>query len=166
MKIQVRLGNLLRDINIQRIGPSEFEIRIGNDREVIDAREVAPNTYSIIINGRSFEMSAGSADGELIVRFGGREFHVSICDPRAWRRRRSSVFAGGGQQQITAPMPGKIVRILVSAGDQVEANQGLLVVEAMKMQNEIRSSTSGKVAGIFVHEGEAVAAGEPLLSIE
>jgi biotin carboxyl carrier protein len=70
-----------------------------------------------------------------------------------------------GKQQIPAPMPGKVVRILVSAGETVEANQGLVVVEAMKMQNEIRAPKSGTIERIFIREGQAVAAGEALVTI-
>jgi pyruvate carboxylase subunit B len=68
-----------------------------------------------------------------------------------------------GRQQVVAPMPGKVVRVLVSAGEQVEAGQGLLVVEAMKMQNEIRSPKSGTVEKVVASEGQAVNAGDVLV---
>jgi biotin carboxyl carrier protein len=83
-------------------------------------------------------------------------------DPRSWSGRRHAGSEAEGRQQIVAPMPGKIVRVLVIAGDRVEAGQGLLVVEAMKMQNEIRSPKSGTVESVQVEEGQAVNAGEVL----
>jgi len=168
MKVEVRIlgfvRGFVRSIEIERISPNKFRVR-GNEGEQIDALEVAPNTYSVIINGHAFEAVVIPAAEGVLVRCGGREFPASISDPRAWRRRNAAVFGAEGQQKVTAPMPGKVVRILVSEGATVEADQGLMVVEAMKMQNEIRASTSGKVERIFVREGQAVAAGEPLALI-
>jgi biotin carboxyl carrier protein len=88
-----------------------------------------------------------------------------VSDPRAWRGGRGALFGAEGKQQIIAPMPGKVIRVLVSAGDTVEANQGLVVVEAMKMQNEIRAPKSGKIEHIFIRGGQAIAAGEALITI-
>ena len=164
MKVEVRILGFVRSIEIERIGPNKFRAR-GNEGAQIDALEVAPHTYSVIINGHAFEAVVIPAAEGVLVRCGGREFPASISDPRAWRRRHAAVFGAEGQQKVTAPMPGKVVRILVSEGATVEADQGLMVVEAMKMQNEIRASTSGKVERIFVREGQAVATGEPLAII-
>ena len=86
---------------------------------------------------------------------------MEIFDPRSWRRRRGAGIELEGRQQLVAPMPGKIVRVLVAAGQQVSAGQGLLVIEAMKMQNEIRSPKSGTVEKL-AREGQTVNAGEVL----
>ena len=83
-------------------------------------------------------------------------------DPRSWRGRRQGALEVEGRQEIVAPMPGKVIRLLVAAGDAVEAGQGLLVVDAMKMLNEIRSPKSGKVERLLAKEGQAVNAGEVL----
>jgi biotin carboxyl carrier protein len=96
---------------------------------------------------------------------GTHEFSAEVIDPRAWSGRRHGGVEAEGRQQITAPMPGKVVRLLVKTGDHVEAGQGLLVVEAMKMQNEIRSPKSGTVEKVFASEGQAVNAGEALCII-
>jgi biotin carboxyl carrier protein len=164
MKVEVRIGTLVRQIEIQRTGANQFVV--GNEGAQVDAVEVAPNTYSIIVNGRAFEAVVVAEPEGVLVRCGRREFRASISDPRAWRRGRAAVFGAEGQQQISAPMPGKVIRILISAGDTVEADQGLMVVEAMKMQNEIRASKRGTVERIFVREGQAVAAGEALVAID
>ncbi len=89
-----------------------------------------------------------------------------VADPRGWRGRRHGVLEAEGRQQIAAPMPGKVVRLLVQAGDAVEVGQGLLVVEAMKMQNEIRSPKNGRVEKLFAREGQAVNAGEILAWVD
>jgi biotin carboxyl carrier protein len=127
-----------------------------------DAVEVAPGIYSILIEGESFEARVAPEGNGLRITVGDREFRGEILDPREWRRRRSSAAEAEGRQQVVAPMPGKVVRVLVHTGDAVEARQGLFVVEAMKMQNEVRSPKSGKVERLLVTEGQAVNAGEIL----
>jgi biotin carboxyl carrier protein len=101
-------------------------------------------------------------DGTLTLQTGPEEFTAEVIDPRAWSGRRHTAVEAEGRQQIVAPMPGKVVRLLVKAGDAVEAGQGLLVMEAMKMQNEIRSPKSGVVERLLATEGQAVNAGEVL----
>jgi biotin carboxyl carrier protein len=118
---------------------------------------------SILLDGQSFEISVTpSPDGKLKLQAGAWEFIAEVIDPRAWSGRRHGAVEAEGRQQIVAPMPGKVVRVLVKAGDRVETAQGLLVVEAMKMQNEIRSPKSGTVERVLVKEGQAVNAGEVL----
>ena len=129
----------------------------------VDATEIAPNTISILIDGQVFEISVTpSADGTLKLQTGPHEFNCEVIDPRAWRGRRHGNVDVEGRQQILAPMPGKVVRLLVREGDYVEAGEGLLVVEAMKMQNEIRSPKSGTVERVLAKEGQPVNAGEIL----
>lgn len=168
MKFEARIGEAARRFELQRTGPKQFAAtREGSDHDdtKIDAREVAPNTYSILVNGRSFEAIVIRAADGVLVRCNGREFHAKVSDPRAWRGARGALFGAEGKQQVMAPMPGKVVRILVKAGDSVEASQGLVVVEAMKMQNEIRAPKSGTIERIFIREGQAVAAGDALVTI-
>lgn len=125
-----------------------------------DAAEVARGIYSILIGGEAFEVRTEVAAGKLRVVSRGHEMLAAVRDPRQWRRRGGAALQAEGRQQIIAPMPGKIIRVLVKAGDAVETDQGLLVVEAMKMQNEIRSPKSGTVERLSVAEGQAVTAGE------
>lgn len=169
MKLEVQIGTLVRQIEVRRTGARQFVVRDEDRAEIdatIDAIEVSPHTYSILVKGRAFEaVVMPSADG-VQVRCAGRDFHVLVRDPRAWRRERGALFGSEGKQQITAPMPGKVIRILVNASEAVESGQGLVVVEAMKMQNEIRAPKAGRIERIFVREGDAVAAGEPLIAIE
>lgn len=124
--------------------------------------QVDASTYSVLIEGRSYRAQV-SAEGEIIVN--GRTFRVDVQDPRKLRGRGSADSAGG-RKTVTAPMPGRVVRILVEKGQEVEAGQGLIVVEAMKMQNEMKSPKAGKVLEIRTTSGAAVSAGEALLVIE
>jgi len=109
---------------------------------------------------------APGLDGRLKLQTGSHEFQAQVLDLRAWRGRRAGAAELEGRQQIVAPMPGKVIRLLVKAGDEVEAGQGLLVVEAMKMQNEIRSPKKGKVVRLEAAEGQAVNAGDALAWVD
>src|SRR5260370_33592342 len=95
-----------------------------------------PHLFSILPNGKSDEVRVtATPSGALTLQTAHCEFTAEVIDPRAWRGRRHGALEAEGRQQIVAPMPGKIVRVLVQAGDKVEAGQGLIVVEAMKCQN-------------------------------
>jgi biotin carboxyl carrier protein len=124
-----------------------------------------PGVYSVLLGGRSYEARIEEADGRLVVWIGGHRFEIEVHDPRHWSRQSGSL-RGEGRISVTAPMPGKIVRLLVAAGDTVEAGRGLIVVEAMKMQNEMKAPKAGRVVALTAREGATVAAGEVLATIE
>jgi acetyl/propionyl-CoA carboxylase alpha subunit len=121
--------------------------------------------WSVLIGGRAYRIEPGGriGDGELIVN--GVPLAVELFDPRESRQRRGSA-ASHGRLNITAPMPGKVVRLLASAGDAVEQGDGLVVVEAMKMQNEMKSPKTGRVVEVRTKPNSAVAAGEVLMVVE
>ncbi|HEV2289213.1 MAG TPA: biotin/lipoyl-containing protein [Candidatus Acidoferrales bacterium] len=135
-------------------------------REVAaDLVEVQPGVYSVLIGGQAFEASVTADSTSSRVMIGEHEFPFEVVDPRRWNRGRRGVAGAEGKQSIIAPMPGKIVRLLVKNEDSVEIGQGLIVVEAMKMQNEIKSPKAGKIERLDVKEGQAVNAGEILAVI-
>jgi biotin carboxyl carrier protein len=143
--------------------------RVALDGEILNADAVllAPSTVSVLIGGQAFEVHVTpSLDGQIKVQSGPHEFTAKLQDPREWQGRRQGTLEAEGRQQIVAPMPGKVIRVLVNAGDEVEAGQGLLVVEAMKMQNEIRSPKKGKVERLQAKEGQNVNAGDVLAWVE
>ncbi len=149
------------DVEVARQGR---RIRATIDGRTIeaDAVEVADCTYSVVIEGRAYEVRVEPGPRGLRVHAGPREFSIGIEDPRTWRGRRTGALGAEGRQEIHAPMPGKVVRVLAEQGAAVEAGQGLLVIEAMKMQNEIRSPKKGTLERLLVEVGQAVNAGEPL----
>jgi biotin carboxyl carrier protein len=146
----------------------------------------------VFVDGRRFEVSARTVgrdglslllqDGDTMVRSvdaavaalprGG--FEVSIDGhvvqaslvPRRARRGGGAGASGAGPQTVVAPMPGKVVRVLVSRGDEVGPRQGLVVIEAMKMENELRAARAGQVKDVLVTEGQSVEAGVPLVTVE
>jgi biotin carboxyl carrier protein len=148
----------------------ENRFRYASEAGVVDAEvsvvEVEPGIFSILLEGRSYEVKiAPGANGFLYVDLGGRRSAVEVRDPRSFSRNRHAGI-GHGRQTISAPMPGKVVRVLVREGDIVQAGAGLIVVEAMKMQNELKAPKAGTVIRLSVQEGGTVAAGEPLVVIE
>ncbi len=149
-------------VDLERVA-DRWRISLDGRAVHADVVEIAPSTLSILIRGESHEIRiARHADGTLRIQTGLREFTAEVTDPRSWRGRRLSHVEVEGRQQITAPMAGKVVRLLAKSGDHVEAGQGLMVVEAMKMQNEIHSPKSGNVERLLAKEGQPVNAGEVL----
>jgi biotin carboxyl carrier protein len=135
-------------------------------REVeVDAVLARPDVLSLRIDDRAYEVKCERVGGETHLWVGSARFAAEVRDPRSLRGRARAVD-DQGPRRLTAPMPGKIVRVLVSQGDEVEAGAGVLVVEAMKMQNEIRSPKKGIVQKILVGEGAAVNAGDVLAIVE
>lgn len=163
MKLNVMISGRTRQVEVAREG-SLLRCRIDGRAFDVDAVEVAPGTYSLLIGGQAFEVRVEPAPGTpgLRVYAGDRQFNAEVVDPRQWSGRRGGVLEAEGRQQVLAPMPGKIVRLLVKQGDSVRAGQGLAVIEAMKMQNDIRSPRTGTVEKLLVSEGKAVNAGEVL----
>ena len=126
-----------------------------------DIVEVEPGIYSVIADGCSYEVAVMGPEVEV----DGVQVRVELEDPRKWNPAGAS-RRGEGLEAIKAPMPGKVVRVLVAPGDEVVAKQGLVVVEAMKMQNEMKAPRAGRVASVAVKENEAVNAGSVLLMLE
>jgi biotin carboxyl carrier protein len=167
MKIDVIIDGARRSVELERSRdePSSVIATIDGRRVEADALKISPGVYSILLDGRSLEVRVETLADGLLLRSGGREYRVDIVDPRSWRRSHSGKIDLAGRQQVSAPMAGKIVRVLIAQGQHVESGQGLLVVEAMKMQNEIRSPKTGTVERLAAREGETVNAGEVLAVI-
>jgi biotin carboxyl carrier protein len=135
-------------------------------REVeIDAVLARPDVLSLRIGNQAYEVKCERVAGDTHLWVGSACFAVEVRDPRSLRGRVRAVD-DHGPRKLTAPMPGKIVRVLVNQGDQVDAGAGVLVVEAMKMQNEIKSPKRGTIQKILVGEGAAVNAGDVLAIVE
>jgi biotin carboxyl carrier protein len=125
-----------------------------------DVIEVEPNVYSILIDGVSYE--ARIVANQIMID--GAQVEFEVDDPRQWKRSARAADSSG-RASLTAAMPGKIVRVLVAVGDEVTAGQGMLVIEAMKMQNELKSPRAGRVTAIEVKENDSVIAGALLAAI-
>lgn len=137
-----------------------------NGREIeVDAVLARPNVLSLRIGNKAYEVKCERVASDIHIWVGSRRFAPEVRDPRSLRSRSRSVD-DHGPRKLTAPMPGKVVRILIAQGSEVEAGAGVLVVEAMKMQNEVKSPKKGTIQKIVVSEGAAVNAGDVLAIVE
>jgi len=139
-----------------RLDGREFEI---------DAILTRPDVLSLRIGDRAYEVKSERVSNDLHLWIGSTCFAVEVRDPRSLRGR-TRAGDDHGPRKIAAPMPGKVVRLLVHEGDEVEPGSGVAVVEAMKMQNEIKSPKKGTIQKILVSKGAAVNAGDVLAIVE
>ena len=170
MKFEVHLdgasGKRKHVVELEREGES---YRVLLDGKALDANPlmVAAYTLSILLGGQSFEVHVTpTLQGNLKLQSGPHEFTAEVEDPRSWRGRKQGGLQTEGRQQVLSPMPGKVIRLLVKEGETVETGQGLVIIEAMKMQNEIRAPKTGKVERLLAKEGQTVNAGEVLAWVE
>lgn len=143
----------------------KWTCRLDGREIAVDAVVARPNVLSLRIGNQAYEVKCERVAGDQHIWVGSRRFSSEVRDPRSLRGR-ARVADDAGPKKLTAPMPGKVVRMLVSQGAEVEAGTGVVVVEAMKMQNEIKSPKKGMIQKIFVSEGAAVNAGEVLAIVE
>jgi biotin carboxyl carrier protein len=131
----------------------------------VDAILVRSDVLSLRVGNTAYEVKSERVAGDLYLWVGGTRFAAELRDPRSLRGRPRA-GEDQGPKKIVAPMPGKVVRLLVRDGDEVELGSGVAVVEAMKMQNEMKSPKKGSIRKILRREGEAVNAGDVLAIVE
>ncbi|MGH9565191.1 MAG: biotin/lipoyl-containing protein [Candidatus Angelobacter sp.] len=132
----------------------------------LDVSFVGAETISLIYRGKSFEVRRESSSEGVRIWINGDSYAVEVNDPRSFRGRKRRSESEAGPRKLIAPMPGKVVRILVKDSSEVEAGQGIMVIEAMKMQNEIKSPKKGIVQKIMVQRGASVNAGDLLAIVQ
>ncbi len=163
MKLEARLGEENYRIDVER-RKKYYRILLGDREYSIQARKVEPSTYSLLIDNNAYELSVENDGGLLIVEVSGEAFRVEIFDARYSGERRAGAELEG-KQVIKSIMPGKVIKLLASVGDEVREGQGLIIMEAMKMENEITSPKRGRVVDIKVKEGNAVESDAELIVI-
>ena len=161
------LGDESYAVEIEETGKSVYRISVDGHEFVVDGKKTGRTNYSLIVDNRSFEIEVDNTGDEYRVLVDGRSYHIHLVDER--RVRVGGNQAGAqmqGRQNVSVPMPGKVIAILVAEGDQVEKGQGLIIVEAMKMENEVHSPIAGEVKEIRVKTGDTVEGGAVLLVVE
>ncbi len=134
-----------------------------------EARRLPGGALHLLLDDESYEFEVTEQDGSFELLREGRRYHVNIDDARRAKLKLTTAShspTAQGRQQIRSPMPGRVVRIAVQVGDTVEQDQGVVVVEAMKMENELRATAPGKVVEVLVQEGATVEGGKTLLVLE
>lgn len=132
----------------------------------LDAVLARPDVLSILIDGKAYEVKRERSAVDMHLWVGPARYAAELRDPRSLRSRKAAGGDAQGARKLVAPMPGKVVRVLAAQGTTVEAGQGVLVVEAMKMQNELKSPKKGIVQRVLAAEGAAVNAGDVLAIVE
>ncbi len=159
-----------------RIGATEYEVVIDRDQVWINGEQVTvdlrqsgvPELYSILFNSHSYEMLVETERTNYAVTFRSEQYHVQVEDERTRRLNtgRKAPAVPHGELSIKAPIPGLVVKVLVEKGDQIEDGQPLVILEAMKMENEIRAVRAGVVKNIAVNAGQRVEQSQVMLVLE
>ena len=165
MKYTVIVAGERVDLEIDLNDPRRIEAQISGRKYILDTKSVEPGVYWFNWDSRSIELRVTPAIEGYIVSVNGHQHAVEIMDTRT-ALRKASHHGHDGEVELRAPMPGKIVKVLLQAGAAVSPNQGILVMEAMKMQNEIKSPKDGVVKRVSVQEGSAVNSGDLLAVVE
>ncbi len=167
MAFIAKLGEQSYRVEIEETGKSVYRVSVDGNEFVVDGKKTGRTNYSLIVDNRSFEIEVDNAEDEYRVLVDGRSYHVHLVDERRVRvGDGQSDSQIQGRQRVSVPMPGKVIAVLVSEGDVVEKGQGLVIVEAMKMENEVRSPIAATVKEIKVKAGDTVEGGAVLVIVE
>lgn len=154
-------------VEVRPLGPGLYEVKLRGKVHVVDAFRHDYGTLSLIVDTASYSAMLDWRDTHVNVRLRHAVIPLEILGEQKLRLRRATgTFRVEGRQVVSSPMAGKVVKVLVAAGDEVRRGQGLVVVEAMKMENELRSPKDGRVVELAVAEGQAVEANAKLCAVE
>lgn len=167
MKLTAEINTQKRTLDVRREGV-RVVASVDERRYELEAREVEPGVYLLIYGNRVYEcrVEETEANGAVQVDVGGRSYEIALSDPKRLRGARGAGAEQSGRAVLKATMPGKVVRLIAEVGAEVEAGDGVIVVEAMKMQNELKSPKNGKLIEVHAQVGATVNAGDVLAVIE
>ena len=171
MTFEIEVNGRTRSVSIERAGDNRFRVAVDGEVTLVDAQRAGAFGLSLLFpdagaQSTRISIAPGSGHGELLASLDGRVTAVAVNASRTGRGAADDAGTPHGEQRIVAPMPGRVVRVLVAAGDTVEARQAVVVVEAMKMENELRSPKAGRVKDVAVPAGTSVEAGRVLVVID
>jgi biotin carboxyl carrier protein len=171
MTFDIDVNGQSRIVSIERAAAGRYRLVVDGHPTEVDAARVGAFGLSLLLDGatassREVQVAPAGSPGEVLVWFEGRSVPATINGRRTGRGGADVGAGARGDQAVVAPMPGRVVRVLVAAGDQVTARQPVVVVEAMKMENELRSPKDGRVKEVAVTPGASVEAGRILLVVE
>ncbi|HEY4049387.1 MAG TPA: biotin/lipoyl-containing protein [Acidobacteriaceae bacterium] len=166
MILHIAVGGHLRKVSFERgRDDGSFVCEIDGKRLAGSVRLLEPGILSLLVGAESYRCVLDAGE-EPAIYIDGRRYSFQVEDPRSLKARLIHAAGGSGPRPVKAPMPGRVVRILAEEGAEVEARQGILVIEAMKMQNELKAPRAGRVAKLRAVVGATVNAGEVLAVIE
>lgn len=163
MKYEITIGETTRLVDIEATGDGRYRVSWEGESHEVDLLRPTPEAYQMLIDGESWEAGAVATESGYLVDVMGLSTEVAVVDPR---RKALRMAAGAASGMLATQMPGRVVRLLVKPGDVVRKGQPVIVVEAMKMENEMKSPIDGTVAEVLVGEGQAVEAGTKLVRVD
>ncbi len=171
MTFEVDINGRSRTVSVERTAQGRYRLTVDGRPHDVDAARIGALGLSLLVDAaegvsRDVQVAPAGRTGELLIRIDGRIVAATVNGRRTGRAASDAGTHAHGEQSIVAPMPGRVVRILVAPGDAVTARQGVVVVEAMKMENELRAPKDGRVKDIAVEPGASVEAGRVLVVIE
>lgn len=165
MRFVATVGGRARRVEVAGSG-GRYQVTVGGQVWEVDARLTPQGIYSLLVDGVSYVADVADQDGATIVDVGGETYTVQIEEETRYTiRTRGGMGVGHGAQTLMAPLPGRITHVAVRPGDRVGPGDTLVVIEAMKMENEFKASTAGTVTEVRVEPGQAVNAGDILVVI-
>jgi len=171
MTFDIDINGSGRVVSVERAGAGRYRVIVDGRPHDVDAARVGSFGLSLLLDGdsgvsREVQVAPSGGPGEVLVRIDGRTVTAVINGRRTGRATADGGAHAHGEQAVLAPMPGRVVRVLVSRGEAVAARQPVVVIEAMKMENELRSPKDGRVKDVTVTAGASVEAGRVLVVIE
>lgn len=173
-KYEISVGGKTHQIEVEQVASAPlsfsaealYRVRLDGREIPVSCVPLGDGALSLIVTGESFAVQYERGAEGLLVTLRGATYECTVSDPRSLRARKKLGVADSGEQKLTASMPGKVVRIIAAVGDHIKTGQGILVIEAMKMQNEVRSPKDGRLKKLLVSQSANVVAGEVLAIIE
>jgi biotin carboxyl carrier protein len=173
MELVARIGETDRQVTVEQQDDGKWRVVVNGTERVLDARRIDATQWIIDTgDGRAIKLDIEpNKDGDPVVDLRGVTQAVKLLDPRRVRLEAAQAVASKGRgpagpEILRTPMPGKVVKVLVKVGEDVAAGQGVAVIEAMKMENEMRAGRAGKIAAIHVTEGQTLEGQAQVLTIE
>jgi biotin carboxyl carrier protein len=166
MKFEAQLDDVVIPIEVRDAAPGRHEVEVGGERFTVDARRAAEGIWSLLIGADSHTVDVNEEDGVFVVQVDGETYRIRVEEETRYIIRTRGGHAAPGGQVLKAPMPGRVVLVEVTPGQAVRPGDGLVILEAMKMENEFRATMAGTVKEVRVQAGQAVNPGDVLVVIE
>jgi biotin carboxyl carrier protein len=163
VKLEIEIAGRIRTVEHT---PGEPNVTVDGVPVAVEAQVLRPGLLSLVVAGRAWRVVLEEDANEPAIHLGGERIPYRVDDPRSLKARRARTTGADGPKAIKASMPGRVVRVLAQKGEAVKAHHGVVVIEAMKMQNELKSPKEGRVAELRVAPGDTVTAGDVLAVIE
>ena len=165
MELEFNIDEKIRRLQVE-FKDGQYRVNLDDEEYVVDSSQISDNCLSLLVNGKAFTVYFADADGERYFSIEGEQFCIQEAKSESITASEADSSAVAEAPVATSPMPGKVVKLLVKEGDEVEKGQGLVIVEAMKMENEIKSPVKGVVEKVNFKPGDLVDAAQPIVEIK